>query len=418
MGKHNLVIKFLTAGVAALIMTACGSPQMEASTEQPLPQVKVASVIHERVTEWDEFTGRLQAPETVTLVPRVSGYIQRRHFVEGALVSKGDLLLEIDAAPFAAEVARISAELESAQSASKLAQNEYQRAESLRAQRAVSDEILETRLAQKQQAQARVAATQAALQRAELDLSYTRIKAPMDGRISYAQVTAGNYVTAGQTLLTSLVSTQKMHAYFDIDEHSYLKYAQLASQGKRADTRSEQQHSNPVFMALMTDTDYHHLGRIDFVDNRVNQQTGTIRLRAVFENDDDLLLPGLFARIKLAGSASREAILIDDKAIGTDLSNKFVFVLNGDNELEYRRVTLGNKVGGLRIIDEGLEAGDAIVVNGLQRVQPNMMVQPDWNEMATEQQLDGLRMTQELLDTGSRRLTARIEYDNAYSADR
>jgi membrane fusion protein, multidrug efflux system len=245
------------------------------------------------------------------------------------------------------------------------------------------------------------------LERAELDLSYTSVRAPISGRVSYALVTAGNYVNAGQTRLTSLVSTDKMYAYFDVDEQTYLKYAALANSGKRADTRDAA--ANPVYMALTGDSDYQHVGNVDFVDNRIDAQTGTIRIRASFANSDNSLLPGLFARIRLAGSSSYDGVLIDEKAIGTDLNNKFVLVVNSNNQLEYRAVTLGEKVNGLRIINSGLAADDRIVVNGLQRVRPSMQIEPKLVDMASAAQLAGLRRKQQVLDHASAALTAQAD---------
>ncbi len=408
MSTKNTVKTFMLASVAALVLAACGNPEAAGQAAAPAaPQVSVAQVVYERITEWDEFTGRLQAPQTVNLVPRVSGYIEQVHFSEGALVKKGDLLVQIDPRPFAAEVARLKAELQSAHSAAVLAGNEYSRAETLSSQRAISAELLDSRLARQQQTAATVASVQAALQRAELDLSYTSITAPISGRVSYALITAGNYVNAGQSQLTRLVSTDNMYAYFDVDEQSYLKYARLTNAGKRADTRDAA--ANPVYMALADDTAYNHIGSVDFVDNSVNQQTGTIRIRARFGNSDNNLLPGLFARIKLAGSDSYDGVLIDEKAIGTDLNNKFVLVVNANNQLEYRAVKLGEKVNGLRIVREGLAATDKIVVNGLQRVMPNMQIEPRLVAMATAEQLAGLRKEQHLLDQTSSALTAKAD---------
>ncbi|THK42187.1 efflux RND transporter periplasmic adaptor subunit [Methylophaga sp. SB9B] len=405
MNTGNTLRLFLLGSIAAMVLSACGNPEAANQAEAPpAPEVSVAQVVSERITEWDEFTGRLQAPETVNLVPRVSGYIEQVHFTEGALVNKGDLLVQIDPQPFAAEVARLKAELQSAQSALALAENEYIRAEKLSVARAISEELLDTRLARKQQTAANVASVKAALHRAELDLSYTRITAPISGRVSYAQITAGNYVNAGESQLTSLVSTEKMYAYFDVDEQSYLKYLRLSEDGKRADTRDAT--ANPVYMALADDSNYQHTGNIDFVDNSVNQQTGTIRIRASFANSDNKLLPGLFARIKLVGSDSYQGILIDEKAIGTDLNNKYVLVVNAENQLEYRAVKLGEKVNGLRIVREGLTATDKIVVNGLQRVMPNIQIAPKLVNMATDDQLAGLRKNQQLLDKTSTALTA------------
>ena len=406
----NTLRLLLLGSIAIMVLSACGNPQAANQAEKPTaPEVSVAQVVSERITEWDEFTGRLQAPETVNLVPRVSGYIEQVHFNEGALVNKGDLLVQIDPQPFAAEVARLKADLQSAQSALVLAETEYNRAEKLSSARAISDELLDTRLARKQQAAASVASVKAALHRAELDLSYTSITAPISGRVSNAQITAGNYVNAGQSQLTSLVSTDKMYAYFDVDEQSYLKYLRLTEAGKRADTRDAT--ANPVYMALADDSGYQHIGNIDFVDNSINQQTGSIRIRASFPNTDDRLLPGLFARIKLVGSDSYQGILIDEKAIGTDLNNKFVLVVNAENQLEYRGIKLGEKVNGLRIVREGLTATDKIVVNGLQRVMPNIQIKPKLVDMATNEQLAGLRKAQQLLDKTNTSLAA--ESDNS-----
>ncbi|GAA0562226.1 efflux RND transporter periplasmic adaptor subunit [Rheinheimera aquimaris] len=408
MSTKNTVRTFMLGSVAALVLAACGNPEAaDQAQAQAAPLVSVAQVVYERVTEWDEFTGRLQAPQTVNLVPRVSGYIEQIHFSEGALVQKGDLLVQIDPRPFAAEVARLKAELQSAKSASVLADAEYSRAEKLSSQRAISAEVLDSRLARKQQTAATVASVSAALQRAELDLSYTSIRAPISGRVSYAQVTAGNYVNAGQSQLTSLVSTDKMYAYFDVDEQTYLKYARLAQDGKRADTRDEA--ANPVYMALASETGFNHIGHVDFVDNRIDAQTGTIRIRASFANAENDLLPGLFARIRLVGSDSYDGVLIDEKAVGTDLNNKFVLVVNASNQLEYRAITLGEKVNGLRIVTDGLAATDKIVVNGLQRVRPNMQIEPKLVEMASSEQLVKLRSEQQQLDQTSNALTAQTD---------
>lgn len=408
MSAKNTVKTFMLGSIAALVLAACGNPEAANQAQIPAaPQVSVAQVVYERITEWDEFTGRLQAPQTVNLVPRVSGYIEQVHFSEGSLVRQGDLLVQIDPRPFAAEVARLQAELQSVQSAAVLAENDYQRAVKLSSQRAISAEVLDSRLARTQQTAAAVAAVKASLERAELDLSYTRITAPISGRVSYAQVTSGNYVNAGQSQLTSLVSTDKMYAYFDVDEQSYLKYARLTEAGKRADARDTA--ANPVYMALADDARYSHIGSIDFVDNSLNQATGTIRVRASFANSDNRLLPGLFARIKLVGSASYDGVLIDEKAVGTDLNNKYVLVVNAANQLEYRAVTLGEKVNGLRIVREGLSAQDRIVVNGLQRVMPNMQIEPKLVKMATAEQLTALRYEQAVLDKNSIALTAQAD---------
>lgn len=381
-------------GIAAIVLAGCSKPHAAAPEEPPAPTVDVAEVVHELFAEWDEFTGRLEAPETVRLIPRVSGYIQNVAFKEGSLVKQGDLLFQIDAAPMIAEVERLRADLQSAETARALAEKDYRRAAELHEKRAISEELLDSRLAQKQQAASAVASVRAALDRAELDLAYTRVTAPIDGRISLAQVTAGNYVHAGQSPLTSIVSVDHMYAYFDIDEQAFLKYAHLAETGQRPDDRGA---TNKVFMALANEQEYPHQGHIDFVDNAVNRNTGTVRVRATFNNDDKNLLPGLFARIKVVGSAPYEGILIDEKAIGTDLDKKYVLLVNAQNQVEYRAIKLGEKIGGLRIVTEGLKPGDQIVVNGLQRVTPNMTVEPNPVAMATAEELTGLRMVQQAL---------------------
>jgi multidrug efflux system membrane fusion protein len=410
--KHNIK-NWVFGALASVVLVACGNPETGVQTEIVAPQVSVAQVINERITEWDEFTGRLQAPQTVALMPRVSGYIESVLFEEGAVVSKGDVLFQIDARPFKAEVDRLKAELQSAKSAYNQAQNDFDRAQTLSEQRAVSIEVLDGRIARKNQAAASVASVSAALERAELDLSYTQVTAPISGRVSYALITEGNFVNAGQSLLTSLVSMDKMYAYFDVDEQTYLKYAQLAESGQRSDTRDDQ--GNPVYMALASEASFERTGKIDFVDNAVNQTTGTIRIRASFENQDHTLLPGLFARVKLTGSNSYKGILIDEKAVGTDLNRKFVLVVTQDNQLEYRNVQLGEKINGLRIVTNGLAPEETIVVNGLQRVRPNMQIQPKLVDMTSKEVLTALRQQQDRLDQTSNELTAQA---GKHAADR
>ena len=378
------------------VLAACGdSTETQVQPSAQLPVVTVAPVVYERLTEWDEFTGRLESPESVELRPRVSGYIESVAFKEGALVEAGAPLFYIDSRPFEAEVKRLNAELMGVKSRLKLAEISHQRADTLSAKNTLSKEIYDQRFAELEQAKASVQSVSAALELAKLKLSYTQVKAPITGRVSKAEITAGNYVSAGQSILTSIVSTDRVYAYFNTDEQTYLKYIKLAREGSRPSSRET---SNPALMALANESTYPHEGHIDFIDNQVNPATGTIRGRAVFTNTEGAFVPGLFARIKLVGSSTYEGVLIDDKAIGTDLNNKFVLVLDENNTVQYRPVTMGEKLNGLRIIKSGLSKNDQIVVKGLQRVRPGATVAPEFAEMVGPDTLAELQALQQRLD--------------------
>jgi multidrug efflux system membrane fusion protein len=358
---------------AAALLSGCGKSG-EAGQAPPPPQVSVATVLEKRVKDWDEFTGRFQAVETVEIRPRVSGYIDRVAFKEGALVKSGDLLFIIDPRPYQAEYDRAAADLKRYKTALELARIESVRVQRLRQSGAVSQEELDERTSTVAQAEANAAGAQATLESAQLNLGFTRVTSPITGRVSRAEVTRGNLVTGGNnggTLLSSVVSMDPIYLYFDSDEQAYLRYTQMARNGQRSSDAP-----NPVQVGLANEEGFPHPGRVDFIDNQLNPQTGTIRARAVLDNKDGQFTPGLFARVQLLGSDEYNAILIDDRAVNTDQSQKYVFLLGGGNKIEYRKVTLGRVIDGLRVVREGLKAGDTIVVNGAQRIHPGVTVTP------------------------------------------
>ncbi|TDQ80488.1 multidrug efflux system membrane fusion protein [Dongia mobilis] len=374
----------LVAAATLLVLAACEKPQASAEigTPPPPPKVSVAEVLRQPIHEWDEVTGRLEAPQSVVIRSRVSGYIDQVAFEEGALVQKGDLLFQIDPRPFAAEVRRLQAQLDRAIAQSKRAEAEAKRGDQLRAGKIIGSEEADARLSTADEARAAVVATRAQLEAAQLNLAFTEIRAPIDGRMSRAELTIGNLVRADDSRLSSIVSTDQVYAYFDIDESVYLKYSALTKSG-------EVGAAAPVYLGLTNEEGHPHEGRMDFLDNQVNPGTGTIRGRAVFDNRDGLFTPGLYARLKLVGSAGYVASLIDERAIGTDLGKKFVLVLDAGNKVAYRSIEIGPRQNGLRVVRQGLEAGDRIVVRGLQRVRPGMAVDPDIVPMADAATLAG-----------------------------
>jgi multidrug efflux system membrane fusion protein len=365
------------SAAACVLLTLGGCGKSGGPQAPPPPQVSVAQVLEKRVKDWDEFTGRLQAVETVEIRPRVSGYIDKLAFTEGSLVKRGALLFVIDPRPYQAEYDRAAADLKRNKTALDLGQIELTRVQRLKDSGAVSQEELDQRKSTVAQAEANVAGSQAALEAAALNLNFTRVTSPIDGRVSRAEVTRGNLVTGGSnggTLLTSVVSMDPIYLYFDGDEQAYLRYTQMARSGERPSSRES---GNPVHVGLANEEGFPHPGTMDFVDNQLNPQTGTIRARAVLENKDGQFTPGMFARVQLLGSGEYSAILIDDRAVNTDQSQKYVFVLGAENKIEYRKVKLGRVIDGLRVVREGLKAGDVIVVNGAQRVHPGVTVTPE-----------------------------------------
>ncbi|HWN39099.1 MAG TPA: efflux RND transporter periplasmic adaptor subunit [Gammaproteobacteria bacterium] len=329
----------------------------------PAPEVTTAEVAVRDLNDWADFTGRLEAVDSVAIRPRVGGFVESVHFAEGGRVAAGDLLYQIDPRPFKAEVDRLGAERERALAQLKLAQTYRERAERLLARNATSQEEFEQLAADATVAAAQLASLNAALEKAALDLSFTRVTAPIAGRVSRAIVTAGNLVDAS-IVLTTVVSDEAVYAYFDVDEQTYLEHVQ----------QSNAPEQSVVHVGLINEQGYPHEARLDFVDNQVDPNHGTIRARAVLDNSDGKFTPGLFARMKLVSPNRHSAALVDDRAIGTDLGKRFVFVVDEQGVVQYRSVETGRLVEGLRIVENGLAAGDVVIVNGLQRVRPGVSV--------------------------------------------
>ena len=319
----------------------------------------------EPVVEWDDFTGRIQAVNTVEIKPRIAGYLDSVHFEEGAVVEAGDLLISIDDREYKAAADSQRAAVVRAETRVVLARQDLERAQTLADARAVSAEELERRDGELRQAEADLAAARAALTAAELNLEFTQIRAPISGRIGEALVRAGNLVSPELTVLTTLVSIDPIHVVFEGDENIYLKYQAQANAGERPSSRDT---PNPVQVGLASSTDFPFQGYMDFVDNRIDPATGTIQGRALIDNPDGYLIPGLFARVRLLGSGEYEATLIHESAVLTDQDRKFVYLVTPEGQAIRRDVVLGREIDGLRVVREGLVAGDRIVVNGIRKI--------------------------------------------------
>jgi len=372
----NALLKRTTLLISTLCLLALEGCGKAPPPDQGPPDVTVAKVISKRIKDWDEYTGRFQAVDFVEIRPRASGYVEQVLFQEGQFVKKDDVLVVIDPRPYQADYDRAKAGLELAKSQYELANLEAVRVQKLKDSGAVSREELDERLSTLNQQQASVAGAKAALDNAALLLSFTKVRAPFDGRASRAEVTRGNLVTGGNnggTLLTTIVSVDPIYVYFEGDENAYLHYNELARQGQRPSSRDAR---NPVRVGLSNEQGFPHEGYMDFVDNQLDVHTGTIRARAVLDNKQGLFTPGMFARVQLLGSGEYEAILIEDRAVGTDQSQSFVLVLGPDNKLLYRAIQPGRIVDGLRIVRKGLNRDDVVVVSGLQRVRPGVQVKP------------------------------------------
>ena len=356
-----------------MIVAGC-KKQPPAQPRGPLP-VNVQTAVEKEVTEWDEFTGRIDAVESVEIRPRVSGYITEIHFKAGALVEKGDLLFVIDPRPYQADLDRAVANVEQTQAQVKLAQIDFTRTQALRQKNVVSPEEFDQKAASLQQAEAGVRSAQAAKDAAALNLDFTRITSPIAGRVSNESVTVGNLVMAGATdkVLTTVVSVDPFYVYVDADENSVLKYLKLRDEGTR---KSAVDGQIPAFIEMANETGFPHEGYIDFVDNRLDPNTGTQRARGVFKTWNPRLTPGFFVRMRIPGAGRYRAVLIDDKVISSQQGVKYVFVVKADNTVEHRNLETGPIFEGKRIVKKGLKDGEKVVSTRLQIVQPGMPVQP------------------------------------------
>ena len=366
--------------IAALALGSCGSKPTAAAP--PAPPVTVAHPLQKNITEWDEYTGRFQAVETVEVRARVSGFIDQVHVNEGQLVKQGDLLFVIDQRPFELAVEQATADVERARAKLEIASLDVQRATPLVESQTVTGREFDTRKSTERDAAGQVASAQAALKTAQLNLEWTEVRAPIAGRISDRRVDAGNLITGGingATLLSVIVSIDPIHFVFDGSEADFIRYLRLARTGARQSSRDAQ---NPVAVRLADETEFAHQGRMDFVDNTINPKTGTIRGRAIFDNKDGFLTPGFFGRLRLFGG-QHDALLVPDSAIASDQSRKIVFSVADDGTVGLKLVELGPIVDGLRVIRSGLAATDRIVIDGVQRARPGQKVKAEDGEIKT-----------------------------------
>src|SRR5215470_1538490 len=359
------------------VLSGCNKPAPPPAP--PPPPVTIAKPIKKEIIEWDEFTGRTDAVESVDVRPRVSGYIDNITFKAGDRVAKGDLLFVIDPRPYKAALDQAEAQLRQAQANQQLQDANFARQDRLRQSGVTAKEDFDTALSNKNQAGAQVLANTAAVETAKLNLSFTQITSPISGRISREQVTVGNLVQADSTLLTNVVSIDPIYAYFNVDERSILNYQQQVREGKLPDARSQ---SVPVHLQLDNEKGFPHEGVIDFINNQFESSTGTMQVRGVFPNANAFLTPGAFVRVRVAGSPLHEAILVTDRAIGTDQGTKYVLVIDDQDVVGVKPVVLGPEVDGLRVVRSGLTGDEQIIINGIVNARPGSKVSPQPGDMS------------------------------------
>ena len=369
----NSHLSALGAMLLSVLLVGCDNSVAQ-NAAPPAPAVSAADVVVKSISQWDSFNGRIEAVESVQLRPRVSGYIDKVNYTDGQEVKKGEVLFTIDDRTYRAALEQAQANLARAKTQASLAQSEANRTDKLINTHLVSREEWEQRRSAAVQAQADIRAAQAAVDAAQLNLDFTKVTAPIDGRASRALITSGNLVTAGDTasVLTTLVSQKTVYVYFDVDESTYLHYQNLARSGQGA---SSNHTALPVEIGLTGEEGYPHQGKVDFLDNQLTPSTGTIRMRALLDNAQRQFTPGLFARVRLPGSAEFKATLIDDKAVLTDQDRKYVYIVDKEGKAQRRDITPGRLADGLRIVRQGLNPGDKVIVEGLQKVfMPGMPV--------------------------------------------
>ncbi len=378
---NGSVLKLLQVNLIICIsigITSCDSQSHSDSPAlPPPPHVKIAQPLSQEVTEWDEYTGRIEAVSSVDIRARVSGYLEKVNFKAGAKVKKGDLLFEIDPKPFTAQLQYAVSELERAKAKHELAKNDLERAERLFSGKAISEEEHDARSKGSRETIAAVQSAEANVNTAKLNLEYTKIRAPIDGRIGRELITEGNLVSGGggdATRLTFIVSTDPVYVYVDADEHLALKYRRQAHQEGNKVKGTDQ---TPAELAVSDEANFPHPGHLDYISPRADTATGSVSIRGVFSNSDDVLSPGYFARMRVRASAPYQAILVPDKAIATDQAQHFLWVVNQEQKVEYRTVVLGAHIGQSRVITTGLNPNEWIVIEGLPRLMPGIKVNPE-----------------------------------------